>query len=202
MAGFTIVMTMLLFFFAVMFVGLIFSIAAIICLVQYTKAKKQLQSLSALAIADGIISDVRTQANPQNPRQTCWEIAVEYQNADGVPRTAFFAQYSFVPLPISMGQTVSLAMFPQPLTTVPQEVLDPHRGVNGKLPQQIYMQQWMGVPMDETASVMFRSDHEKLLQEFGKRKKRRLIASIIYGILGTILFIIPFVCIIWAMITG
>lgn len=169
-------------------VGLL--VAAIANHIQSGKLKKAQEALQNVGRLKGVISDAAlVQDNSAHPLH--YKYSVQYTDIYGQVRRAFIGISTNQPLGYAVGMPVSLVQLSAPVLDVPAEVLDPNRGANGMLPDKIRFRLYHGVPVDETATLMFEDDYNNLYETLGtKSQKLEKISKVtlVLGIIALVLF--------------
>ena len=129
---------------------------------------------------EGIYADIRIVKDQRAAETLHYKLSVRYPGADGYDHRAYIGINAAQPLPIRVGDSVQLRIFPVPLIRPDQDALDPERGSDGMIRDQIRFCAWMGAPIDETGTVMREED---LLALTGQLRKRAVRAHILRNIM-------------------
>jgi len=145
-----------------------------------TKRKKRMNEMAAAGtpyFTNGTVADLRC-SNRQNKKGTIlnyYEVALHFVGADQLNHRAFIGILTPMPLNLSVGMTLPLAVFIQPVLQPSASATDPYRGADGMLPPQIEPRTWLERPIDETGTVMLQEHYYDAVQSAEKKNKTNLI---------------------------
>ena len=115
-----------------------------------------------------------------------YKLSVQFVGTDGLLHRAFIGINSAHQLPIQIGGSVRLCVFPAPLIKPDERAFDPNRGADGRITDVIRFCAWMGAPVDETGTVMREEDMLCMCDDLRARVKQseraRNIMLIVTGI--------------------
>lgn len=140
------------------------------------KNLRQAETITANALrTDGIYTDVQVVQDAQRSAVPLhYKLSVQFVGTDGLLHRAFIGINSAQELPLAIGGSVRICVFPVPLIKPDERAFDPSRGADGRITDVIRFCAWMGAPIDETGTVMREEDMQQMCDDLRARVKRSM----------------------------